>query len=131
MKKILLFLALAITTATTFAQDPVKLITYKNRFGPWSQKDGSYIYEPYVYSTITFSFYSNYISVDDKNHSIYRITEDLPTTENNGCKITKSKCLDEQNNKCLIELVSYKDCTNSRIEIYYQDYSFKYILDDE
>ena len=131
MKKIVLLLALAITTATTFAQDPVNLVTYKNQFGPWSEKDGSYVYEPQVYSTITFSFYSNYISVDDKNHSIYRITEDLPTTEKNGCKTSKSKCLDEQNNKCLVTLVSYSDCRNSRIEIYYQEYSFKYTIDTQ
>ena len=131
MKKIVLLLALAITTVTTFAQDPINLITYKNQFGPWSEKDGSYVYEPSVYSTITFSFYSNYISVDDKNHSIYRITEDLPTTEKNGCKTSKSKCLDEQNNICLVAIVSYTDCRRSRIEIYYKEYSFKYTIDTQ
>ena len=101
MKKIILTLALAISSICTFAQSPVELVTYKNKFGPWNAKEDHYVFEPYVYANITFSFYSTYITVNDKNRSIYRITEEFPAVEENGCKTTKCKCLDEQNNQCL------------------------------
>jgi hypothetical protein len=131
MKKIILTLALAISSICTFAQKPVELVTYKNKFGPWNARENHYVFEPRVYANITFSFYDHYISVNDVPHSIYRITEDLPITDEDGCKTTKCKCLDEQNKECLFYLVSFTDCRNSYIQIYYKEFTFIYTLDNE
>ena len=129
MKKIFLTLVLAISSFLLFAQEPVKLITYKNCVGYFNKTAQKYEFEPYVYSGITFSFYSDYISVNDVNHSVYRITENLESEEKTDCRIAKSKCLDEGNNECIFYLVTSKNCDNSYMEIFYKDKAFMYILD--
>ena len=128
MKRIILMLAFVISTICTFAQDPVKVNTYKNRYGAWSTERGHYVFEDYNYTTITFSFYDEYISVNDMPHSIYRITEYLAPTDIAGVKVTKVKCLDEQNRICLIFLSSSSDLTDCFIRIYYNEFSLQYMI---
>ena len=130
MKRIILILALVTTAASSFAQKPVKLSTYKNSYGPWNATEERYMFEDYTYTSITFSFYSEYISVNDQCHSVYRITDYLPTTNENGFKTTKCRCLDEQNRKCLFFLSSSKDRdVESFIQVYYDEFSFFYVID--
>ena len=79
---------------------------------------------------VTFTFYETYVTVNDISHSVYRIVEDLPSVEKDGYKLVRSKCLDEQNRTCILCIMSYTDCRNSKIELYYPAFSFKYIIDN-
>ena len=128
MKRIFLTLALAIAVTCSFAQDPVKVPTYKNRFGEWSALKGHYVFKDYNFADITFSFYDEYISVNDVPHSIYRITEYLEPTDIDGVKVTKVKCLDEQNRICLVFLSSSSYSSDCFIRIYYNEFSLQYMI---
>ena len=129
MKKTILTLALAISSICTFAQEPTKLITYKNASGEWSPVEKKYMYGDYAYALITFSFYDTYISVDDKNRSLYRIIETLEKLIENNTQTVRCKAMDERNRDCLIYLTSYGDCSNSTITIFYPQSAYFYIID--
>jgi len=129
MKKIIIILLILISGICSFSQNPIKLITYKNSTGNWSELDKKYMYDDYVYSTITFSFYDTYIGVNDKNNSIYRITENLEKIIDNNSETVRCKAMDESNKNCLIYLTSFKDCNHSTITIFYPQSSFFYIID--
>lgn len=128
MKRIILTLAFAVSTIYTFAQDPVKVTTYKNKYGAWSEARGHYVFEDYNFANITFSFYDGYITSNDENHSIYRIKEYLEPTDIDGVKVTKVKCLDEQNRICLLYLSSSSYSSDCFIRIYYNEFSLQYMV---
>lgn len=129
MKKSLLSLFFILFSVCVFSQSSVQLITYKNRVGWKNTNDFSY--EKYVYSTLTFSFYNDYISVNDESHSIYRIIKDIPVIDDNEKEITKAVCYDEKKRKCIVALIRYKNKQNSCITIMYDDRMFIYIVDME
>ena len=80
---------------------------------------------------MTFSFYNDYISVNDENHSIYRITEDIPVINDSEKETTKAICYDEKNRKCIVALIRYKNKQSSSIAVMYDDRMFIYIVDME
>ena len=129
MKKIILVLALAISSIVTFAQ--TQLLTYKNCVGMWNKVTQKYDFEEWVYADLTFTFYDNYVSVNDANRSIYRIVKDEPVYETETVKINSSTCLDESNRECRVGIMDVKghdDQTNIGV-VYDGDRMFMYILD--
>jgi len=129
MKKIILVLALAISSIATFAQ--TQLLTYKNTVGYWNTTTQKYDFEDWVYADLTFTFYDTYVSVNDKNHSVYRIIRDEPVYESGDVKINSSTCLDETNKECRVGIMDVKghdDQTNIGV-VYDGDRMFMYILD--
>lgn len=131
MKKIILILSLVLTNICGFSQTPVQLLTYKNQVCWIDKNSNEFSYEKYVYSTLTFSFYNDYISVNDENHSIYRIVEDLPIVNNVEKEVTKAICYDEKNRKCMVSLIRFKNKQSSSITIMYEDRMFIYVVDME
>jgi hypothetical protein len=129
MKKIALTLALAITSLITFAQNPITLQTYKNSVGYYNNTTQQFDFENYVYANIAFSFYDTYISVSDVNHSVYRITENLPKKITRTYETSSAKCLDENNRSCVVGIMTYTDGSNSTIGVVYDDRMFLYIID--
>jgi len=109
MKKIILILSLVLISICGFSQTPVKLLTYKNQVGWLDKNSNEFSYENYVYSTLTFSFYDDYISVNDENRSIYRIVENLPIDKSNEKEMTRAICYDEKNRKCVVSLIIFKN----------------------
>jgi len=84
-----------------------------------------------VYSPLIFTFYDTYITVNDANHSIYRIMRDEPLYETKTVKINSSTCLDETNRECRVGIMDVKDHddqTNIGV-VYDGDRMFMYILD--
>jgi hypothetical protein len=131
MKKIILSLVLVFISICSFSQSPVQLLTYKNQVC-WKNKNTNEVScEKYVYSTLTFSFYEEYISVNDEGHSIYRITEDIPVINDMEKEITKAVCYDEKNRKCIVALIRYKNKQSSSITVMYDDRMFVYVVDME
>lgn len=131
MKKIILTLVLAILSIVTFAQ--TQLLTYKNCVGTWNKTTQKYDFEDWVYSDLTFTFYDTYVSVNDANHSIYRIMRDEPVYETETVKINSSTCLDEGNRECRVGIMDVKgqeDQANIGV-VYDKDRMFMYILDIE
>jgi hypothetical protein len=107
--------------------------TYKNAVGYWNKVTQKYDFEEWIYADITFTFYDKYLSVNDKNHSIYRIIRDEPEYETETVKINSSTCLDETNTECTVGIMDVKgheDQTNIGI-VYGGDKMFMYILDIE
>ena len=131
MKKIILILSLVLTSICGFSQTPVQLLTYKNQVCWIDKNSNEFSYEKYVYSTLTFSFYNDYISVNDENHSIYRIVEDLPIDKSNEKEMTRAICYDEKNRKCVVSLINFKNKQSSSITIMYNDRMFVYVVDME
>lgn len=131
MKKIILTLAFIVFGVSVFSQNPVQLLTYKNQVCWKNNSTNEVLYEKYVYSTLTFSFYNDYISVNDENHSIYRITEDIPVINDSEKETTKAICYDEKNRKCIVALIRYKNKQSSSIAVMYDDRMFIYIVDME
>lgn len=80
---------------------------------------------------MTFSFYKDYISVNDENRSIYRIIEDIPVTNDKEKETTKAICYDEKNRKCVVALIRYKSKQSSSITVMYDDRMFIYVVDME
>jgi hypothetical protein len=131
MKKIILILSLVFISICSFSQTPVQLITYKNQVGWKNKYNDEYTYEKYIYSTITFSIYNDYISANDENHSLYRITEELPSDVTKEKETTKALCYDEKNRKCIVAIVHYKEKNSSSIVVMYDDRMFIYVVDME
>ena len=131
MKKTILTLTLAILSVMVFAQ--TQLLTYKNCVGTWNKTTQKYDFEDWVYADITFTFYDTYVSVNDANHSIYRIMRDEPVYETETVKINSSTCLDESNRECrvgIMDVKGYDDQANIGV-VYDGDRMFMYILDME
>ena len=129
MKKIILTLALAISSAIAMSQTVIP--TYKNALGHWNSVTHKYDFDEWVYADITFSFYDKYVSVNDRNHSVYRIVSDEPDYETNEVKISSSICLDETNTECKVGIMQVKDDdTQTNIGIIYNDDKmFMYMID--
>jgi hypothetical protein len=131
MKKILLTAALAISSIIAMSQTVIP--TYKNCVGYWNKVTQKYDFEDWIYSDITFTFYDKYVSVSDKNHSIYRIISDKPVYETETVKINSSACLDETNTECtvgIMDVKGFEDQTNIGV-VYDGDRMFMYMLDIE
>ena len=131
MKKVTLVLAFLILSVMTFAQ--TQLLTYKNTVGYWNTTTQKYDFEDWVYADLTFTFYDTYVSVNDKNHSVYRIIRDEPLYENSEVKISSSTCLDETNTECqmgIMDVKGHDDQTNIGV-VYDKNRMFKYMLDIE
>ena len=129
MKKLILVVAFLILSVMTFAQ--TQLLTYKNAVGHWNTTTQKYDFEEWVYSPLIFTFYDTYITVNDANHSIYRIMRDEPLYETKTVKINSSTCLDETNRECRVGIMDVKDHddqTNIGV-VYDGDRMFMYILD--
>jgi hypothetical protein len=129
MKKIILTLILAIFSVLAFAQ--TQLPTYKNCVGYWNKTTQKYDFQDWVYADITFTFYDNYVSVNDAGHSIYRIMSNKPLYETETVKINSSTCLDEHNMECTVGIMDVKghdDQTNIGV-VYDGDRMFMYMLD--
>jgi hypothetical protein len=129
MKKTILTLLLVITSIITFSQTQIP--TYKNAVGYWNKVTQKYDYQEWVYSDIVFTFYEKYVSVNDNNHSIYRILEDEPVYENENVKINSSKCLDETNRECTVGIMQVKgDDEQTNIGVVYDNEKmFMYMVD--
>ena len=76
MKKILIIVTLVLSATTLYSQTKVK--TYKNTLGYYNNYTKQFDLNEYTYAEITFTFYDDYISVNDEAHSIYRILRYLP-----------------------------------------------------
>jgi len=81
----------------------------------------------YTYAEITFTFYDDYISVNDEAHSIYRIIKYLPKETYREYSITSTKCLDERNRECKVALIRYNDGGFS-IDLLYEDKAYIYVV---
>jgi hypothetical protein len=128
MKKVILTLALAIVSVLSFAQVPPAVIeTYSNRVGVWNQYTKEYDYEEWISVNLTFTIYKEYITVNDRTHSLYRIMEDQPVEYTEHCKVTSAKCLDEGNRSCLVALMKCDD-ESASINVIYGDKIFIYMI---
>jgi hypothetical protein len=126
MKKIVIVLILAVSVPKLiFSQTRVS--TFKNTFGYYNQYKNSFDLGEYVYADITFTFYDEYISVDDNAHSIYRIVKYLPKEIYTDYSMTITECLDERNRNCRIALIRYNDGGFS-IDVIYDNKAFIYVV---
>ena len=127
MKRILLILAVALASLTTYSQTQVT--TYKNAVGYWDNSTQQYDYQDWVYASITFTFYQTYITANDRTHSIYRILERYPDITNETSTITSYKCLDEGNRECTFGIMILKDYPDqANIGVIYSDRMFMYMI---
>ena len=125
MKKLLLLIFVTIISFNTYSQ--TRIPTYKNTFGYYNQYRKEFDLGEFTYANITFTFYDDYISVDDNAHSIYRIVRYLPKETYNEYSMTIVKCLDERNRDCKIALIKYNDGSFS-IDVIYDDRAFVYVV---
>ena len=129
MKKTILTLLLVISSVITFSQ--TKIPTYKNAVGYWNKVTQKYDFEEWVFADIVFTFYDDYVSVNDKKRSIYRIVSDEPLFESETVKINSSNCLDEENRECKVGIMQVKgDDEQTNIGVIYEDNKlFMYMID--
>ena len=121
MKKILLILSLLIISLFVKAQEPSVIETYKNRIAIYNSYTDEYDFQDYSYATLTFKMYDTYISVDDKQHSVYRAIERLPDTKTKNYQAVTIKCLDEKNRECNFGLMKFNDGEMRIIIVYPKD----------
>jgi hypothetical protein len=130
MKKLLLIIVLFLPIYA-FCQSPIVLQTYKNFYGTLvDEENDKWEYSEETYSNINFTFYKTYITADDKTNSIYRIYDALEDIKKPNKTIYSSKCLDEQNRKCIVSIINYNDKTNSKIYVLYKDVVYVYEIDN-
>lgn len=124
MKKFLIIFFL-LSATTLYSQ--TKVTTFKNTFGYYNNYTKQFDLNEYTYAEITFTFYDDYISVNDEAHSIYRIIRYLPKETYREYSITSTKCLDERNRECKVALIRYNDGSFS-IDLLYDDKAFIYVV---
>lgn len=127
MKKTITTIILSLFTLCSFAQSETKITTYKNCFGRYNEYKKGYDFEDFHYAEIVFTFNEKFITVDDINHSLYRITESIPTRKTNTSETRSVKCLDENNRECVFAIMSFNDGTAS-IGIIYDEKMFVYVI---
>lgn len=131
MKKITLVLALILMSLISFAQQPIKLTTYKNCIGYWDSEKKAYEFQPYSYTKIVFTFSGDYIIADDNAHSVYRVVNRLPDKNVGGSKVISAECTDEKNIECRFGIMTPTECRPTTIGIMYEGYMFMYFVDPE
>lgn len=125
MRKLLILIFVTIISFNTFSQ--TRILTIKNTIGIFNEYTGEFDLEDFHYANITFSFYREYISVDDDAHSIYRIIKHLPKEYFSNYNMTITECLDEKNRNCRVALIKYNDGSFS-IDVIYNGKAFIYIV---
>ena len=128
MKKIIITLVLATLSLITYSQ--IKVTTYKNVTGRWNNYRSDYDMEKeYRYATITFTFYDTYIQANDEARSLYRIVDYHEKQTIPGKEMVSAECLDENNRKCNIILVSANNkLEDSFVIVQYVDYAYFYAV---
>ena len=121
-------LFLVLTSLTSFAQEskPVKFVSNSSIRGLYNKTYNKWDYKNIEESELTFLFYSDYITVNDMAHSIYRIVDSLPLASE---EVKYSvRCIDENNKKCVVSLVRTSDDDFFVIILYPNVVSFSYHL---
>lgn len=128
MKKLALALALVALSFVSYSQ--TRLTTYKNVTGRWNTYRNDYDMEnEYRYAKITFTFYDTYVQADDEARSVYRIVAHHEKQVVPGKEMVSAECLDENNRKCNIILVSSNNkLEDSFVIVQYVDYAYFYAI---
>ena len=95
--------------------------------GYYNEYTQKYDYENYVDANIDFTLYSDYISANDENHSLYRFLDRGKTVTFNGYKVLTIKCLDELNRSCTFNVFTF-DTGSKSISIDYGGKMYLYLV---
>lgn len=94
--------------------------------GVYNQYTGNYDFQPYTYSNITFIMYDSYISVNDKQHSIYRSVQRLADDITKDYEAVTIRCLDEKNRECNFALMKFNNGEMRILVVYPKNLLFVY-----
>ena len=123
MKRILIFALLVIFSSTITAQ--TRIVANKAMSGKWNIYTKEYeIVDEVKEVNIPFIFYETYIQVEDEARSVYRIIKTLPKRITNEVEILSASCLDENNVKCIVSLMSYISYNELHILVHYSNIAY-------
>lgn len=126
MKKVLLILSLLVISLFVNAQEPSVIETYRSRIAIYNSYTDKYDFEEYQYANLTFKMYDTYITVNDREHSVYRAIEKLADTKTKDYQAFTIRCLDEKNRECNFGLMKLKNGEMRIIIIYPKDLAIIY-----